>query len=341
MASQCANSENKLHSKLRANFFLSFLILCSELGLTSTYAADSVSTYPNKPIHLIVGFSPGGSADTVGRALAEALSNRLGQPVIVENKAGANGNIAAELVSRSSPDGYTLYFPSIGHAVNASLYKNLPYDPIKDFTAVGGVFSAPNILVVPMSSSYKSVAEVIAAAKANPGKLTFASSGSGTSVHLSAVLFEKMAKIDMIHVPYKGTGSAMPDVISGQVDMSFPNLPSGWPQVKAGNLRALGVTTAKRSAAAPNVPTIAESGLPGYDMATWYGLVAPANLPIDIRNRLNKELQGILSDPKFKDKLIAQGADPMPGSPEQFSTLIKSELEKWRKLIAQSQVTVD
>ena len=307
----------------------------------SASLADTKNAYPTKPIHLIVGFSPGGAADTVGRALAEGLSNRLGQPVIVENRAGANGNIAAELVARSAPDGYTLYFPSIGHAVNASLYKNLPYDPVKDFTAIGSVFSAPNILVVPVSSPYKTVSELITAAKANPGKLTFASSGSGTSVHLSAVLFEKMAKIDMIHIPYKGTGSAMPDVISGQVDMSFPNLPSGWPQVKAGNLRALGVTTAKRSAAAPSVPTIAESGLPGYDMATWYGLVAPANLPLDIRNRLNKDLQSILADPKFKDKLIAQGADPMPGTPEQFSIFIKSEIEKWRKLIAQSQITVD
>jgi len=303
--------------------------------------ADTKAAYPIKPIHLIVGFSPGGSADSVGRALAEGLSTRLGQPVIVENKAGANGNIAAELVARSAPDGYTLYFPSIGHAVNASLYKNLPYDPVKDFTAIGGVFSAPNILIVPANSPYKSVNEVIAAAKANPGKLTYASSGSGTSVHLSGVLFEKMAKIDMIHVPYKGTGSAMPDVISGQVDMSFPNLPSGLPHVKAGSLRALGVTTAKRSAAAPNIPTIAESGLPGYDMATWYGLVAPANLPTDIRIRLNKELQSILADPKFKDKLIAQGADPMPGTSEQFSALIKSEIEKWRKLIAQSQITID
>ncbi|WP_255538055.1 tripartite tricarboxylate transporter substrate binding protein [Polynucleobacter nymphae] len=309
--------------------------------MSSAHAADIASSYPIKPIHLIVGFSPGGSADTVGRALAEGLSTRLGQPVIVENKAGANGNIAAELVARSTADGYTLYFPSIGHAVNASLYKNLPYDPIKDFTAIGGVFSAPNMLVVPVNSPYKSVAEIIAAAKANPGRLTFASSGSGTSVHLSAVLFEKMAKIEMIHVPYKGTGNAMPDVISGQVDMSFPNLPSAVPQVKAGNLRGLGITSAKRSAAAPGVPTIAESGLPGYDMATWYGLVAPANLPIGIRNRLNKELQSILADPKFKDKLIAQGADPMPGTPEQFSTFIKGEMEKWRKLIAQSQITVD
>ena len=311
------------------------------MSISSSRAADQDGGYPSKPIHLVVGFSPGGSADTVGRALAEGLSNRLGQPVIVENKAGANGNIAAELVSRSVPDGYTLYFPSIGHAVNVSLYKNLPYDPIKDFTSIGGVFSAPNMLVVPVNSPYKSVAEVISAARANPGKLTFASSGSGTSVHLSAELFEKMAKIEMIHIPYKGTGSAMPDVISGQVDMSFPNLPSAVPQVKAGNLRALGITTAKRSAAAPGIPTIAESGLPGYEMATWYGLLAPANLPVGIRNRLNKELQTILADPKFKDKLIAQGADPMPGSPEQFSALIKSEIEKWRKLIAQSQITVD
>ena len=320
---------------------LILLTLITAFGLNATYAAEPATSYPTKPIRLIVGFSPGGAADTVGRALAEGLSTRLGQPVVVENKPGANGNIAAEFVARSPADGYVLYFPSIGHAVNVSLYKNLSYDSVKDFTAIGSVFSAPNILVVPMNSPYKTVGELIAAGKANPGKLTFASSGSGTSVHLSAVLFEKMAKIDMVHIPYKGTGSAMPDVISGQVDMSFPNLPSGWPQVKAGNLRALGVTTAKRSGAAPSVPTIAESGLPGYDMATWYGLVAPANLPVPIRNQINKELQSILADPKFKDKLIAQGADPMPGTPEQFAQFIKSETEKWRKLIAQSNITVD
>ena len=320
---------------------LLLLTLITAFGLNAAYAAEPTTSYPTKPIRLIVGFSPGGAADTVGRALAEGLSTRLGQPVVVENKPGANGNIAAEFVARSPADGYVLYFPSIGHAVNVSLYKNLSYDSVKDFTAIGSVFSAPNILVVPINSPYKTVGELIAAGKANPGKLTFASSGSGTSVHLSAVLFEKMAKIDMVHIPYKGTGSAMPDVISGQVDMSFPNLPSGWPQVKAGNLRALGVTTAKRSGAAPSVPTIAESGLPGYDMATWYGLVAPANLPVSIRNQINKELQSILADPKFKDKLIAQGADPMPGTPEQFAQFIKSETEKWRKLIAQSNITVD
>ncbi len=326
-----------------SRIFISLILqsLLLGVGISTLHAANQEGAYPSKPIHLVVGFSPGGSADTVGRALAEGLSTRLGQPVIVENRAGANGNIAAEMVARAAPDGYTIYFPSIGHAVNASLYKKLPYDPIKDFTAIGGVFSAPNMLVVPLNSPYKSVADVISAAKANPGKLTFASSGSGTSVHLSAELFEKMAKIEMIHIPYKGTGSAMPDVISGQVDMSFPNLPSAVPQVKAGNLRALGVTTAKRSAAAPGIPTIAESGLPGYEMATWYGLLAPANLPVGIRNRLNKELQSILADPKFKDKLIAQGADPMPGTPEQFSGLIKSEIERWQKLILQSKITIE
>ena len=312
------------------------------LGIAcSARAADGSASYPSKPIHLIVGFSPGGAADSVGRSLADNLSTRLGQPVIVENRAGANGNIAAEIVARSIPDGYVLYFPSIGHAVNATLYKNLPYDPIKDFTSIGSVFSAPNMLVVPMSSPYKTVSELIAGAKANPGKLTFASSGSGTSVHLSAELFLRMAKIELIHIPYKGTGSAMPDVISGQVDMSFPNLPSAVPQVKAGNLRALGVTTAKRSAAAPDIPTIAESGLPGYEMATWYGLVAPAKLPTEIRNRLNNELQMVLADPQFKDTLIAQGADPMPGTPEQFSQLIQSEMERWHKIILQSKISIE
>jgi tripartite-type tricarboxylate transporter receptor subunit TctC len=324
--------------QFRRLYISSFLFLTL---ISGGLAAQPASNYPSKPIKIIVGFSPGGSADAVGRSLAEAFSTRLGQPVIVENRAGANGNIAAELVSRAAPDGYTLYFPSIGHAVNVSLYKNLPYDPIKDFTTIGGVFSAPNMLVVPMSSPYKSVGEIIAAAKASPGKLTFASSGSGTSVHLSAELFQRMAGIQMVHIPYKGTGSALPDVISGQVDMLFPNLPSALPQVKAGNLRGIAITTAKPSAAAPGMPTIAESGLPGYEMATWYGLVAPANLPADIRNRLNKELQGILSDPKFKDKLIAQGADPMPGSPEQFSALLKSEIERWRKIISQSKITIE
>ena len=314
-----------------------FLTSLCFIWCTSLFAQE----YPNKPIHLIVGFSPGGSADAVGRALAEGLAARLGQPVIVENHAGANGNIAAEIVAHSKPDGYVLYFPSIGHAVNPSLYKKLSFDPIKDFTAIGQVFSAPNLLVVPTNSKYKTIGELIADAKAHPGKLTFASSGNGTSVHLSAELFRKMANIDMVHVPYKGTGNALPDLIAGQVDMSFPNIPSALPHVKAGTLRALGVTTAKRSAVVSSIPTISESGLTGYDMSTWYGLVAPANLPLSIKIRLHKELQSILADPKFKDKLIAQGADPTPGTSEEFERFIANEVKRWSKVIEQAKISID
>jgi tripartite-type tricarboxylate transporter receptor subunit TctC len=311
------------------------------LGSSGSFAKDPANSYPTKPVHLIVGFSPGGSADGVGRALAEGLSTRLGQPVIVENKVGANGVIAGEYVARSQPDGYTLYFPSIGHAVNPSLYKNLSYDAVKDFTFIGGVFSAPNMLVVPTNSPFKSVGDIINAARANPGKLTFASSGNGTSVHLSGALFEKLAKIKMIHIPYKGTGSAMPDIISGQVDMSFPNLTSAVPQIKGGTLRVLGVTSAKRSPGALDVPTIAESGVPGYDVTTWYGLVGPANMPLEIRNRLNFELQSILADPKFRDKLVKEGAEVMPGTSEQFAQFVKNEIDRWHKLIVEAKISIE
>ncbi len=316
------------------------LCMSLSLGLAFSCCAQEAN-YPSKPIRLVVGFSPGGSADGVGRALAENLSLRLGQPVIVENRAGANGNIAAEMVARAQADGYTLYFPSIGHAVNATLYKNLSFDPVADFTAIGGVFSAPNMLVVPAKSPFHTVAQLVAFAKAHPGALTFASSGSGTSVHLSGELFAKMAGISMVHIPYKGTGSAMPDLISGQVDMSFPNIPSALPQVNAGTLRALGVTTAKRSNASPQVPTMSEAGVPGYDMATWYGLIGPANMAPSIRTRLNAELQVILANPQFKVKLLSQGAETMPGTALQFENFIKSETERWRKIIEQAKISID
>ncbi|NCV86492.1 MAG: tripartite tricarboxylate transporter substrate binding protein, partial [Oxalobacteraceae bacterium] len=213
------------------------MILFSKALLWAAYLSVShlavAQEYPVRPIKLIVGFSPGGAADSVGRALAEGLSLRLGQTVVVENRAGANGNLAAEATARSPADGYTLYFPSVGHAVNVSLYKRLSYDPIKDFTPIGKVFTAPNLLVVTSKSPFRSASELIAFAKANPKKLNFASSGQGTSVHLSAELFMRMANIEMVHVPYKGTGSAMPDLLTGMVDLSFPNLPSALPLVKS------------------------------------------------------------------------------------------------------------
>ncbi|MBU3652807.1 MAG: tripartite tricarboxylate transporter substrate binding protein [Limnohabitans sp.] len=313
---------------------LSVLALC--LG-TLAWADD----YPSRPIRLIVGFSPGGAADSVGRALAEGLSARLGQPVVVENRAGANGNLAADLTAKAAPDGYTLYFPSVGHAVNASLYKKLGHDPVRDFTPIGKVFAAPNLLVVPIKSPHKSVADLMAFARANPGKLSFASSGAGTSVHLSAELFMHLTRVEMVHIPYKGTGSAMPDLISGVVDLSFPNLPSALPLVKSGQLRALGVTTDKRSSAAPQIPSIAEAGVHGYDMSTWYGLVGPARLPPEITQRLNRELQAVLQLPSFRERLLVQGAEPTPGTAEEFGRFLVSEIERWRVLIRQAGVTLD
>jgi len=297
--------------------------------------------YPVRPIKLIVGFSPGGAADSVGRALAEGLSLRLGQTVVVENRAGANGNLAAEATARSPADGYALYFPSVGHAVNVSLYKRLSYDPIKDFTPIGKVFTAPNLLVVTSKSPFRSASELIAFAKANPKKLNFASSGQGTSVHLSAELFMRMANIEMVHIPYKGTGSAMPDLLTGVVDLSFPNLPSALPLVRSGQLRALGVTTAKRSAAASDIPSISEAALPGYEMSTWYGLVGPANLPPEIVQKLNAALQHVLQQPKFRERLLSQGADPAPGTAEDFGRFLVSEIDRWRSLIRAAGIALD
>ena len=301
----------------------------------------ALAAYPEKTIKIVVGFTPGGSADSIARILGMAMSSRMGQTVIIENRAGANGNIATEFVSRSAPDGYTLFYTSIGHAVNPALYKDAKYDPVKDFTPIGQVLSAPNVLVVPASSPFNSVKEMITFAKANPGKLDFASSGSGASVHLSAEVFKQMAGLDLVHIPYKGTGSLLPDLLSGTVAMSFPNLPSALPFIQSGKLKALGVTTAKRSAAAPQIPTLAEAGVPGYDMSTWYGLIGPAGMPPAIVTQLNHELNAILQDPVIRQKLVAQGVDPVTGSPEEFGQFIRKETRYWAELIKKAKVELN
>ena len=301
----------------------------------------ALAAYPEKTIKIVVGFTPGGSADSIARILGMAMSSRMGQTVIIENRAGANGNIATEFVSRSAPDGYTLFYTSIGHAVNPALYKDAKYDPVKDFTPIGQVLSAPNVLVVPASSPFNSVKEMITFAKANPGKLDFASSGSGASVHLSAEVFKQMAGLDLVHIPYKGTGSLLPDLLSGTVAMSFPNLPSALPFIQSGKLKALGVTTAKRSAAAPQIPTLAEAGVPGYDMSTWYGLIGPAGMPPAIITQLNHELNAILQDPVIRQKLVAQGVDPVTGSPEEFGQFIRKETRYWAELIKKAKVELN
>jgi len=297
--------------------------------------------YPDRPVKIVVGFTPGGTADSVARILAQALGPRMGQSFVVENRAGANGNLATDFVARSAPDGYTIFFTSIGHAVNPSIYKEAKYDPVRDFTPIGQVLSAPNVLVVPATSPFNNVRDLIAFAKANPGKLNFASSGVGASVHLSGVLFMQQTGIDMVHIPYKGTGSLMPDLLSGVVSMAFPNLPSALPHIRTGKLKALGVTSNRRSESATNIPTLSEAGVPGYDMSTWYGLVGPARMPPEIVKRLNDELQQVLRDPEVRSKLVGQGVDPVTGSAQEFANFIQRETQTWSTLMKNLKVSAD
>ncbi len=314
----------------------SFCFCVAGLALAPAHAA-----YPDKPIRLIVGFTAGGTADTVARILGVSMGERLNQTVVVENRAGANGNLATESVARSAPDGYTIFFTSVGHAVNPALYKSARYDPVKDFTPIGQVLSAPNVLVVPANSPFKDVKELIAYARANPGKVDVASSGFGSSVHLSAELFMQATGVKLTHIPYKGTSVALPDLMAGTIAMMFPNLPTIIPFIESGKLRALGVTTDKRSQAAPNIPTLAEAGVPGYNMSTWYGLVGPANMDAAVVQHLNSVLQQTLAEPAIRKKLNDQGVDIVSGSAEAFGQMIQSETDKWAKLVKEANIKIE
>lgn len=307
-----------------------------------THAAVAQTTdYPNKPIKIVVGFTPGGSTDAIGRQIANSFSKILGQSVIVENKPGANGNLATDFVRRAPPDGYTIFYTSIGHVTNPLIYKDAKYDPIKDFTPIGQVLAGPNILVVPPNSRFKNLKELIDYGRANPGKINFASSGIGSSLHLSGELFKQLSGVDMVHIPYKGAGSLMPHLMSGQVDLAFPNLPTGVSLVEQGQLRALGVTTATRSNAAPTIPTIAEAGVPNYDMSTWYGLVGPADLPAPVLKKLTDALAQTMKDPEFRDRLITQGMDPKGSSPAEFTKFIKAESARWAAILKEMNVSAN
>lgn len=299
----------------------------------ASYSVAQTSDYPSKPIRLVIGFTPGGSTDTVGRQLANSFSKILGQSVIVENKPGANGNLATDAVRRAAPDGYTIFYTSIGHVTNPLIYKDAKYDPVKDFTPIGQVLAGPNVLVVPGNSQFKTLKELIDYGRENPGKINFASSGIGSSVHLSGELFKQLSGVDMVHIPYKGSGNLLPHLIAGTVDLAFPNLPTGVALAEQGQLRALGVTTSTRSNAAPNIPTIAEAGVPNYDMSTWYGLVGPANMPADVQKKLSQALMQTVNAPEFKDRLIAQGMDPRPSTPEEFAKFIESESTRWSAIL--------
>lgn len=313
--------------------------LTGALALAGTlYAcapACAADAYPQRPVTIVVGYAAGGATDIVTRLIAKPLSEILGQAFLVENKTGANSNIGAEFVSRAQPDGYTLYLGSIANTINRTLYQKLNYDFVKDFKPVGLLATIPNILVVNPKLPIKTVQDYIAYAKAHPGKLTCASSGTGSSIHLSCELFKMETGTDILHVPYRGSGPAVVDLLGGQVDSMFDNLPSSLPQVRSGKLRAIGVTSPQRVPTAPDVPTIAESGLPDYRVQSWFDLVAPAGTPQAVVDRLSAAVNKALSEPAVQALYAQSGFSlpQLPNSPETFGRLISSEIDQWGKVI--------
>ena len=305
-------------------------------------AVHAQAPYPNKPVRLVVPFPAGGTTDILARAVAQKLTETMGQTVVIDNRPGAGGNIGAELVAKAPPDGYTLLMGTVGtHAINASLYARMPYDHVRDFAPVILVAGVPNVLVIHPSVPVNSVQELIAYGKANPGKLNFASSGAGTSIHLAAELFKTMSGVQMTHVPYKGSAPALADLLGGQVQLMFDNLPSALPHIKSGKLKALAVTSLQRSTTVPDLPTIAESGLPGFDANSWFGILAPAGTPKEIIDRLNSEVAKWLASPEAREKLASQGAIPAGRSPEDFAQHIAAETAKWQKVVKESGAKVD
>ncbi|HEX2566991.1 MAG TPA: tripartite tricarboxylate transporter substrate binding protein [Burkholderiales bacterium] len=293
----------------------------------------AAQAYPSKPIRFMVGVPPGGPTDTVARSITPALTEALGQPIVVENKPGASAVIATDVVAKAAPDGYTLGFIYITHTTNPTLIAKLPYDTLKDFAAVAQVGSQQMLLLANPSFAPNSVQELIAAAKANPGKLDYGASDAGSAPHLAGELFKLMSGTSITPVPYKGTAPALTDLLAGQIPFMFVSNITGLPHVKSGKLKALAVTGSRRLSLTPEVPTIAESGLPGYEITSWYGIVAPARTPREIVARLNAEVNRIARDPKMKARMLAQGLELPETTPEQFDAHIRSEIEKWRKVL--------
>jgi len=304
------------------------------------HAADAA--FPQRAVKIVVPYPPGGPTDIVARVVGQKMSERLKQPVLIENRAGAGGNIGAEAVARSPADGYTLVVATTAHAINPSLFKSLTYDVVKDFVPVALLTSVPLVLVANPSLPASSVAELIALAQSRgPGAITYGSSGNGQSTHLAAELFNTMAGVSMTHVPYKGSAPALVDLAGGQVSVMFDTMLSAMPQVKAGRLRALAVTSAERSVAAPDLPTVAEAGLPGYAATAWNGLLAPAGTPPDVLAILNRAVNDALSDPEVRKRFAADGADSVGGTSEQFAAHIRTELDKWRRTVKAANVRID
>ena len=315
-----------------------FSILFTCLAIIA--GAASAADYPTKPIKLVVAWSPGGTTDILARILAQGLSEKLGETVLVENKPGGGNNIGTEYVIRSAPDGYTLNMTNPANAINATLYKNLPFNFINDTVPVAGVVRTPNVMVITGALPVKTVAEFIAYCKANPTTVNMASSGSGSSIHLSGELFKIMTGCKMAHIPYKGAGPALNDLIAGQVQVMFDNLPSSAGFIKDGRIRALAVTTSVREASLPNVPTVAET-VAGYEASAWFGISAPKGTPRDIVEKLNTAVNQLLAEPKIQKRLSELGGTPIPGTPEDFGKLISNDTQKWERVVKSSGATVD
>ena len=318
---------------------VSALLMVASLGQAHAQAQPA-SAWPTKPVKIMVTFPPGGAPDTLARILADKWGQTLGQTFTVDNKPGAGGNIGADIVAKSAGDGTTLLIATVGtHAINPALYNPMPYNNIKDFTPVSFLASTPNLLVVNKDVPAKTVKELIALAGKTP--LTFGSSGSGTSIHLSGELFNTLAGVKMQHIPYKGRAQAVPDLLGGRITMIFDNMPSALPLVKSGDVRAIAVTSAARSAAAPNIPTLAESGLPGFEATSWFALMAPVGLSKDVLARINAETARVMNLPDVREKLTALGLDVATGSPESLANLIQAETLKWAKVVKESGAKLD
>lgn len=344
VASRPSPRDGCSHAHIAKALTCAVLLAGVSVGTSGTVAAALASTgkYPDRPIRYVVPFAPGGPTDILSRAIAERLSASLGAPVVVDNRGGAGGGLGAELVARAAPDGYTLMIGHVGtHAINLSLYAKLGYDPVRDFQPVSLIATLPLALVVPASLPAKDVKQLIAMARAKPGRINFASAGNGGPTHLSAELFKSATGVDIVHVPYKGNAAALGDLVGGQVQMMFSNLMTSTPFVHAGKLRALGISTAKRSPQAPDLPTIAEAGVPGYDITPWYAVFTPAGLPKPLLSLLNREVVRIVDSPDMRQRFITQGVDLVSSSPEALAALIRTEIPRWRAIVKNSGARVD
>src|SRR4051812_4184573 len=324
---------------LRGRISMTRLLTSYVVAALAFATASSQAAYPEKPIRIVVAYTPAGATDILARTVGQKMTEAWGQPVIIDNRPGANGNIGSEYAAKATPDGYTLLMVTAGtHGINPSLYRKLGFDAVKDFEAVSLVAMVPNVFVVNNAVPAKDLKEFIAYVKANPGKFNYGSPGNGSTAHLSMELFKSMTGLQIQHIPYKGSAGVLGDLIGGQIIATMDNMPPYVPQVKAGKIRAVAVSPTRRSPALPDVPTVAEAGVPGYDSGAWFGLVAPAHTPKDIVNKLSRETARILKLPDVSARLSDLGAEPVGGTPEQFSAHIKSEIAKWAKVIKDANV---